>query len=149
MASRAVDIAKYLLFVASRDGKEGSQRAELLTPLKLQKLLYYVQGFHLALLNRPAFEEEERAWTHGPVVREVYDLYKGSRATGIEPPKAPPELPVDTMGVVEEVSEVYGQFSAWRLREMTHETPPWKDARRGSVIAHEAMREYFLTQLAE
>lgn len=147
MTSSAKDIAQYLLFVTSRESEEGGQRSELLTHLKLQKLLYYVQGFHLALLGRAAFKEEIIAWDHGPVVREVYNVYKDGGAAGIEPPDSPPGIPADTQKVVDEVAEVYGQFSAWRLREMTHDTPPWKNAPKDAVIGHQSMQEYFSTQL--
>ena len=44
---------------------------ELVSNLKLQKLLYYVQGFHLAVFGEPLFEEEIEAWMYGPVVPSV------------------------------------------------------------------------------
>ena len=53
----AQDIADYLLAFVNRD--EG----ELLSNLKLQKLLYYAQGFYLALYDKPLFEDRIEAWT--------------------------------------------------------------------------------------
>ena len=52
---------------------------------KLQKLLYYTQGFHLAIYGVPLFEEKLIAWEHGPVVKEVYDKFKefGSNAISV------------------------------------------------------------------
>ncbi|MHB8322947.1 MAG: Panacea domain-containing protein [Candidatus Dormibacteria bacterium] len=147
MTSSAHDIANQLLFVASRYSEEDDERSELLTHLKLQKLLYYVQGFHLVLEGEPAFREDIVAWAHGPVVKAVYETYKGRGSSGILPPPIPPDLPERTSLLIDQVSDVYGQFSAWRLREMTHETPPWKDAMQGSVISRDSMREYFSTQV--
>jgi uncharacterized phage-associated protein len=51
--------------------------------------------------------------------------------------------------LLDEVYSVYGQYSAWKLRNMTHEEPPWIDANAagGSTISHEAMTEYFKTLL--
>jgi len=40
--------------------------------LALQKMLYYVQGIHMALFGKEVFREECEAWAHGPVFREVY-----------------------------------------------------------------------------
>lgn len=44
--------------------------------MKLQKLLYYVQGFHIAVFNRPLFNEDIEAWMYGPVVPAVYEYYQ-------------------------------------------------------------------------
>ncbi|MDR1039734.1 MAG: DUF4065 domain-containing protein [Deltaproteobacteria bacterium] len=43
-----------------------------LTHLKLQKLLYFAQGWYLAYHNAPLFEDPIEAWKYGPVVRSVY-----------------------------------------------------------------------------
>ena len=63
------DVADYMLQRADEDSMR-------VTHLKLQKLCYYAQGYSLALLSRPMFEEPIEAWEHGPVVRELYDTYK-------------------------------------------------------------------------
>ena len=52
MAYKALDIAKKLIFKAQNDEPNGGKR---LTNLKLQKLLYYQQGFHLAFFGTPLF----------------------------------------------------------------------------------------------
>ena len=54
----------------------------------------------------------------------------------------------DTRELLDEVYSVFGQFSAWKLRNMTHKEPPWKNASEfAGEITHEAMRDYFKTQL--
>ena len=40
------------------------------------KLLYYMQGFHLAFFNAPFFNESIKAWTYGPVVPVVFQEFK-------------------------------------------------------------------------
>ncbi|MDR1297685.1 MAG: DUF4065 domain-containing protein [Deltaproteobacteria bacterium] len=45
------------------------------TNLKLQKLVYYAQGFNLAALGCPLFDEEPEAWDHGPVSPDPYEKY--------------------------------------------------------------------------
>jgi uncharacterized phage-associated protein len=50
-------------------------------------------------------------------------------------------------GFLMEVNTVYGQFTATKLRNMTHQEPPWKDTPQGDEIPHAAMQEYFKTLL--
>ncbi len=75
-----MDIANELLKKAAEDGG-----GDLLTNMKLQKLLYYEQGFHLAYFNQPLFNEAIEAWQYGPVVPLVYEHYKSFGRTGLEP----------------------------------------------------------------
>ena len=51
----------------------------LVSPLRLQKLLYYCQGWSLALLGRPLFRQPIEAWMNGPVVKDVYQKATGDR----------------------------------------------------------------------
>ena len=141
---RAIDVAKYFLLKADPDD------GDLISNLKLQKLLYYAQGFHLALNDAPLLREDVEAWMHGPVVRDVYHEFKGHggdaipRPEGFDPAKV---FDDDATGLLDEVYSVYGQFSAWKLREMTHSEPPWVNTAAGEEITHDAMRAYFVTQL--
>ena len=64
----AIQVAQYLLALAHSKGDQISN-------LKLQKLLYYLQGFSLVVNNKPLFPEAIEAWTHGPVVASVYHKY--------------------------------------------------------------------------
>ena len=64
------EVANYTLFFAYK-------RGDLLTNLKLQKLLYYIQAWFLVKnQGQPLFKENIEAWQYGPVVREIYDKYK-------------------------------------------------------------------------
>ncbi|MBR5024487.1 MAG: DUF4065 domain-containing protein [Victivallales bacterium] len=47
------------------------------------------------------------------------------------------------------VYETYGQFSAWRLRDMTHEEKPWRSTPANGIISHNLMKEYFQTLIVE
>ena len=64
----AVDVARYLVLLASTESDGPAQEADCLTNLRLQKLLYYVQGWSLGERGRPMFREEIQAWRYGPVV---------------------------------------------------------------------------------
>ncbi|MDB5578751.1 MAG: hypothetical protein JWR80_3927 [Bradyrhizobium sp.] len=141
----ANDIARYLLACSEPDAED------FISNLKLQKLCYYAQGFALALLKRPFFNEPIEAWTHGPVVPELYHLYKDSGKEAIQPVTDLDFNLYDKKDrkLLDEVYDYYGQFSAWRLRNMTHEEKPWKDAfnRLDKEIHPEEMKKYFKEHL--
>jgi uncharacterized phage-associated protein len=138
------DAAKYFLPQASEDA------GDLISNLKLQKLLYYAQGFHLALYDEPLFPETIEAWTHGPVVPDLYRHYKKYGAGAIPCPEDIDFSIYDeeTKSLLDEVYSVFGQFAAWKLRNMTQEEYPWKLAAQNSAtITHQSLKEYFKTQL--
>lgn len=59
-------------------------QCEDITPLALQKALYYIQGFHFAFYRTFLFPEDCQAWTHGPVYRDIYFRYRDYRFDPIE-----------------------------------------------------------------
>ncbi len=138
------DAAKYFLAQVSEDA------GDLISNLKLQKLLYYTQGFHLALYDEPLFPEAIEAWTHGPVVPDLYRHYKKYGADAIPCPEDIDFSIYDeeTKSLLDEVYSVFGQFAAWKLRSMTQEEYPWKlEAQNSGTITHQSLQEYFKTQL--
>lgn len=54
-------------------------KCEDITPLVLQKALYYDQGFYYAFEGQFIFNEDCEAWVHGPVYRKVYNRYSTYR----------------------------------------------------------------------
>lgn len=140
----ASDVAKY--FLTLNDEEVG----ELISNLKLQKLVYYAQGFYLAIEDEPLFNESIEAWAHGPVIPNLYHNYKTYESGPIPCPKDfdSDMLDSDIKNLLDEVYSVFGQYSAWKLRNMTHEEPPWVEAWAGNkIITQESMREYFKTLL--
>lgn len=140
------DVAEY--FIAYSDNEE----VDFISNLKLQKLVYYAQGFNLALYDKPLFLERIEAWQHGPVIPNLYHYYKenGSdpiRYTGIFNPD---KYSAEQLGLLNEIYNVYGQFSAWKLRNLTHLEKPWIDAfdnKYDNEISQESLKEFFKTQL--
>jgi len=131
------------------------ERGDLfITNLKLQKLLYYTQAWHLALTGAPFFGEPIEAWIHGPVVPSEFRRFREFRWN-----------PIDTAGTpcteeracqhIAAVLDVYGGFSATQLERLTHSEDPWKNARCGldldtpsrNVISQTSMREYYRARL--
>jgi uncharacterized phage-associated protein len=138
----AHDVAHY--FVSLVDEEEGDS----ISNLKLQKLLYYAQGFHLAFFDRPLFTESIKAWKHGPAVPQVYHEYKDFGANPIPVTKVNlDDYPQETREFLDEVYSVYGQFTAPKLLQLTHSEPPWKDTPQSETISHESMRTFFKTLL--
>ncbi len=117
--------------------------------LKLQKLVYYAQGFHLALFGKELFSEDIIAWEHGPVVEKLYYKYNQYGSAPIpEPDSANIALFTDEqLSLLNEVHDVYGQFSAWKLRNMTHSERPWIETPKNNVIDKNLMKEFFKTLL--
>lgn len=146
MAHKACDIAKYLLSLVDQDAGDS------LTNLKLQKLLYYAQGFHLAIFGKALFREDIEAWEYGPVVPSLYHSLKkfgSEQITQIGDGSPAPSLTKNEIQLLNEVNLVYGQFSALKLMRMTHEEPPWREVHRGAVISHRSMQDYFKTRIVK
>lgn len=140
----ALDIAKWFLNI--NRAQMNFEDSEYITNLKLQKLLYYAQGYYLARKNDPLFKEDFIAWEHGPVIRKVYDEYKKNGAKGIEYNEDfNISIDKETEIILNEVYEKFGQFSAWKLRDMTHQEMPWRTTIRNDIISKEKIKEYFKT----
>lgn len=149
MSYPVTQIANQLLIYAADTARE------LMTNMKLQKMLYYQQGFHLAYYGMPLFDEEIEAWMYGPVVPVIYDKYKEFGRQGIEPDRS-----MDftfklnnEQALFDEVCKVYGAYSAIGLMDMTHREMPWKSTPIGEgdghVISKNKMRSFFRKRLKD
>lgn len=143
----ATQIAQFFLHHAY-DGEK-----DQVSNLKLQKLLYYAQGYSLALLNKPLFKEPIQCWTHGPVVESVYHQYKvfGKRFITSTQVMDLSIFNSDEMAILTLVANEYGQYSAWKLREMTHDEAPWCYAYDTymTVIPNVEIQQYFKQKLSD
>jgi uncharacterized phage-associated protein len=115
---------------------------------KAQKLLYYAQGWHLALFGEPLFEERIEAWAKGPVVGTLWADEKHDRAR----PKPRP-LTDAHLATIDYVVRRYGSLTARELIDLTHAEDPWRDvslsdeddsAGPSPEITHDALRSWFL-----
>jgi uncharacterized phage-associated protein len=143
------DIGDYFVWLANQTGS-------FISNLKLQKLVYYAQAWHLALHHTPLFQEDFEAWVHGPVIPELYQKYKGF---GWKPilEDANPNLPVNVSEFLSEVAEEYFACDTYELEQMTHIEAPWNHARGNlpldrpskAVIQKEWMKEYYKSRAKE
>lgn len=147
MAYNVLDIANKLLWNA----ESSSGGEELMTNMKLQKMLYYQQGFHLAYFGTPLFEEDIEAWMYGPVVPTVYDHFKEFGRKGIAPDKESKFTFKDKKeeALFNEVCKIYGNYSAVGLMNMTHSESPWKSTTtgEGNIITTEKLTKFFKKRL--
>lgn len=102
-------------------------KCEDITPLALQKLLYYIQGFHYAFAEKFIFEENCEAWVHGPVFRKVYDKYKEYK---FDPIQCSNNLDVETLtvyekAIIDSVIKYLSCYSGKTLEAFTHVENPW------------------------
>lgn len=116
---------------------------ENITNLKLQKLLYYAQGIYLAENDKPLFNEKIIAWEHGPVVKEVYDKYKKFGGNGIEFVGSNISFSDGIESFLEKIYNHFAQYSAWKLRNMTHDENPWIATQQNYEIKHDLLKEFF------
>lgn len=145
----ASEVAKW--FLAHNRIVTDEEGAECISNLKLQKLLYYAQGCFLAVTDKVLFDDDIVAWQHGPVVESIYQQYKGNKAEGIVFNE---EFDFSSFSKEEnelltEVYDVFGQYSAWKLRNMTHNETPWKETPQNAVIPIEKIKEYFKREYLE
>lgn len=137
------DVAAYIL-----------ARCGPMTAMKLQKLCYYAQAWHLVWEERPLFDSRIEAWANGPIVVDLYRMHRGRFNLAVGELAGDPEaLDKSESGSVDAVLNTYAPMTAHQLSELTHTEPPWLDARqvaglapmdRGNAeITHESMAWYY------
>ena len=113
------------------------EELEEVTPLMLQKLLYFIQGIYSALYGKPLFEEDCRAWVHGPVYPEVYTLFRDFKYNPIDDVRfgllkgTDDVLTEEERDVIDRVVNTFGIYGGKVLERITHNEGPWKSARKG------------------
>lgn len=146
----AHDVALYLRSLVNYE--EG----DLISQLKLYKLVYYAQAWSLVFLKEPLFRDEIQAWKHGPVpvtLRANYGTY--GRSAIPEPAEDVNELAQlftnKQLKVLDLVWEKYGEFNATKLYKLCHIEAPWVEARGGLpldadsrvLMPQSRMRQYY------
>lgn len=123
-------VANELLEIARKYG-------QTLTPMKLQKLLYFTNAWYLALKEEPLIDELVEAWQWGPVVPSIYHALKNFGPNFIEGlckdedgniPRIP-QTDTYTHSLLNEVWRVYGHLTAIQLSNLSHvKDGPWDTA---------------------
>jgi uncharacterized phage-associated protein len=160
MAYDAKAIANYFLDLARASNSA-------LTPMKLQKLVFFAHGWCLALYGRPLIADAVEAWKFGPVIPSLYHEFKSAGSAAIETPASTvdlenfdlvfPRVPQEdreTRELLDQVWRSYGGLSAYQLSSLTHlPGSPWSQVRegreddaRGVVIPEPLIARHFAAQ---
>ncbi len=135
--------------------------------LKLQKLLYYVEAWHLACFNESITEDDFKAWMHGPVSTKVWHAFKDAKSPVFNAIKisaaeakravtsAKDILMPEQLSLVDDVLKEYGGLNAYELESLTHSEKPWANARKGvpadeastNVISKATMSKFYRQRL--
>lgn len=126
-----------------------------MTPLALQKILYFIQGFSTQLLKKEMFNTVSQAWPYGPVYKDIYNCFSYYKSEHIEFNEIFSDykfdLTVEETKLIDSILYSFGCYSGGCLIEMSHLTDPWINAREGldskestsREIDFKDMKEYF------
>ena len=132
--------------------------------LKLQKLLYYCEAYHLAYFDDSLINDEFEAWIHGPVSRKIYNELKDksilytdlSFNNSYNTEKALKEkLTIDQFQLINDVLEELSSWTGFELENATHSELPWIEARNGyspadrceNIISKTTMKTFYQNEL--
>lgn len=154
-----LDICRYIINACHEQGYSVSN-------LKLQKLLYFAQGYSLAIVDKPLFNEEFEAWDFGPVVPVAYRNYKIFGANCIPKIQYYYDINYDNdtfldkieydkkyyndieQTIMDNIVKTFGRYSANELVKITHSQPPWINCyKKKTIIEKEEIKEYFCSVL--
>ena len=142
-----VDVAKYML-----------ERQGPITPLMLQKLVYYAQVWSIAEGDSPLFADVIKAWAQGPVVPALFHQHKGLAHVEASDLSGNAEaLTEKERSRVDWTLSYYGSKPAVYLSDLTHHEQPWKEARahghregfQSPSISIESIRSFYAEKSPE
>jgi uncharacterized phage-associated protein len=160
MPYTAKQVANEFLELAKRDGRK-------LTPMQVQKLVYFAYGWYLAITGERLLNERVEAWQWGPVIPSLYSEFKAYGSgpitelaaeyypqgvtLGFNFPRVAsddPDKDAFALRVIEKVWAIYGKYSGLQLSTMTHAAnSPWSQSYdknvRSTDIPDEVIRQYF------
>lgn len=139
---RVIDVAKYII-------NKSIEVERPISNLKLQKILYFIQGKFLAKLGKPAFSENIEAWRHGPVIPDIYykfNKYMASNICDKFNDISEKNFYDSDVKLIDEVIEEFKDKNAWELVNITHKQAPWKDCfveGKNNIICKEDIKSFF------
>lgn len=144
----AEDVARYILYLSQQEPEP-----ELMSQMRLHKLVYYCQAWRLAMRDEPLFAERIEAWQHGPVVPSLRPHFGrfGDSQIPQEEARNDSNLKRWEWSMVTGIWARYKKYSATELYRITHAETPWKEARGNcrsdepsdSEISEDTMKRYF------
>lgn len=138
----AIDVAKYFLYKANSDG-------DLITNLKMQKLLYYAQAWYLVNFSKPLFADPIKAWKFGPIVENAYYHFKRFGYSPIKffnREKIEEKTPDKEKKFLDEFYRIYIRYSASDLTQMSHREAPWRETPQSKEIPIGLIADFYKKQ---
>ena len=143
----AIDIANKIIEIynskISALASEYGIEPQYITHLKLQKLLYFVQAISLLVFDKEAFSEKIFAWSYGPVVEEVYQVFKKNKNNEITVINDVKKLSDGLEEIINKVVDSYGGMEATKLIDFTHKEKPWMDTVQNKEITKDKILDYY------
>jgi uncharacterized phage-associated protein len=161
---KAIELAHLITYLANKKGDTVSHK-------KLQKLLYYVDGWHMVYFNFPIIDEDFEAWVHGPVIPSLYQELKEFGFNNIEITNGEDvsesiesqinsiiesnKIHEDQLELIDTVMLKYGSLSSMELELLSHSEAPWLKARQGigpnqpckNKISKAKMKDFYKAKL--
>lgn len=135
----ALEIANRFLSYEHSDIEKNEYYEGSISPLKLQKLLYFAQKKaiekNIVLFNEPIYH-----WTYGPVVRSVFDRYKLSRNVISEIVEDKP-LQEDVEKLIRSIYDKYKKYTAAYMVEQSHKEKAWKLTEKDEEITVDLIKK--------
>lgn len=135
-----------------------------LSPMKLQKLVFFAQSWSLRLLERPLVEDFFAKWKYGPVLPQLYHAVKDYGNSHISSListleftegggflRITPEVPADEVMyhcIIDNVMSIYAPMTAAYLSKLTHLSgSAWSKASdEQAVIDNRLLKECILIE---
>jgi uncharacterized phage-associated protein len=138
--ANVLDVAQYIL-----------EKRGPMTAMKLQKLVYYAQAWHIAWTDDTLFPDRIEAWAEGPVCPELFKRHRGAfRVSRISGGRSD-RLAAGERDTIDRILRFYADKSPQWLSDLTHMERPWREARNtvpegtpsNKVITPAAMGSYY------
>lgn len=143
----ALETARFIVDLAQCDAD--NETGEQMTNLRLQKLLYFVQGWSIATRGKPFFDDKIVAWPFGPVVPTVYNVYRPCGRNFIQGDTAMNDYDMTTEEenfLIDILHEYYGDSTSILIEMTKKKDSPWFSKTIDQEITLDEMREYFSHQ---
>lgn len=136
--------------------QSGNKLNKPVTNLQLQKIMYFIQGEFLAKYNQPIIKGQFSRWQYGPVLREVYSIFKYNGSSAIrnvaiisndifkifdkKQAKTVSEESLNNSAIFQQFNEIVYKLlntEPWDLVELSHEQDIWSKY-EDEIISHSA-----------
>lgn len=142
--AKSSDVANFFIELAQR--RSANDAGDLMTNLRLQKLIYFAQGWHLARFSKPLFDAPLMAWSLGPVEPQIYHNFSEYGKNGISKAVecAPDAFTEQEYELLLDIAREYDGYSTSKLVDFTHAPgAPWSNTAKRAEISQDEMRKYF------